>query len=757
MASFEQLISDAPLSAPSQLLSSALGATVVDGGVCFAVFSAHATAVDVCIFDEDDQERRFQLNGPDKAIWKGFIPGIGAGTRYGYRFYGPWDPANGHVFNPYKLTIDPYAKALSGTVEHRPEIYPHAVTDDLVPAGHPLVPSKADSAAFTAKSIVVAPGFELHPGPQTAWRDTVIYETHAKGFTKLMPGVPAELQGTYAGLASPTAISYLQNLGITAVELLPIHAILDEPFLSQRGLSNYWGYSTLNYFSPEPSYASQAAQEAGPQAVIDEFRGMVSILHEAGIEVILDVVYNHTCEGSPLGSSLSWRGADNATYYLHDPSSPADYIDVTGTGNSLDFTNPIVVQMTLDSLRYWATEMGIDGFRFDLGVTLGRAHGVFNRQHPFLVAAAADPALAAKKLIMEPWDVGFDGWHTGDFPVPFASWNDRFRDSVRDFWVANVGTAAHGNQNLAGQSNLATRLAGSADTYYRDPNGIIRDPLASVNFVTAHDGFTMADLVSYDRKHNEANRENNRDGSDNNRSWNHGAEGPVITRSKATELHPDSGIFAEILPARERSIRNLFATLVLAAGVPMITAGDEFGRTQRGNNNAYCQDNEISWLDWDWEDWQGNLHSMVKHLLKLRSHYRVMRPEQFAIGKPWIPELDHPDVAWFDALAHPMEGAADWNNPANRLLQMHRCSCSNPHHDMLMIVNGTLNEATVKLALPSGKLYRMVWDSSWTTPQDGGFAPGSIDLDDTYVTYAGKTLPVEPLSITVLISEGPVQ
>ncbi|OKL46450.1 glycogen debranching enzyme GlgX [Boudabousia liubingyangii] len=756
-ASFPQWKSDAPLGTAPAPFGTPLGTTVTAEGTYFVVSSANASAIDLCLW-QDGTEKRIQLFGPDNGLWSVFVPGVGVGTQYNYRAYGPWDPTAGHLFNPAKLLIDPYAMGLTGTVEAHADLYPHLVDDELHPTAFPPVISPVDSSARVPRCVITEARFPLAPGPKYAWEETVVYEAHVKGFTLNLPGVRDDLRGTYAGLASEAAISYLKDLGITTLELLPIHAKSSEPFLAQRGLSNYWGYSTLSYFYPEPSYATAASQAAGPQAVIDEFRGMVSLLHEAGIEVVLDVVYNHTCEGGEFGPSLSWRGLDNLTYYLQDFSNPGRLWDVTGTGNSLDFGASPVVAMTLDSLRFWANEMGVDGFRFDLGVTLARNRGNFLREHPFLVAASSDPILRTKKLIMEPWDVGYDGWHTGDFPVPFGSWNDRFRSDVRNFWVATVG-AVNAGEAATGQSALATRLAGSADTYYRDPQGVVRSPLASVNYVTAHDGFTMADLVSFNHKHNEANKEQNRDGSDDNRSWNHGFEGTFEALRQAEELSPSEK--QEISDFRTKSIKNLFATLMISAGIPMICAGDEFGRTQQGNNNAYCQDSAISWVDWDWDTWQEELHSMTRQLIHLRRQHPVLRPTRFATGKPTVPGHTHRDLAWFNAKAMGMD-SNEWSQPTGRILQMHRCSGSTETSDALVVINGTAEPQIYKPAVPthataeanlvinaqgpnsSGDLeYQKLWDSAWSTYPD--------QLPDTIT--ASSECKIEPFSMQIFLSK----
>ncbi|MFC7406275.1 glycogen debranching protein GlgX [Georgenia alba] len=689
-----------------------LGAHLVGDGIDVAVHAAQAERVDLCLLDVSGEaltERRFTLHGPVDGIWHGHVPGIGAGQRYGFRAHGRWEPDAGLLHNPAKLLLDPYARALAGTVRLRPEIYGHVVGEDLSAPDGPWEPDPRDSAGHVAHGVVVDDGFDgAVPPPRVPWERTVIYEAHVRGLTKQLPEVPEELRGTYAGLAHPATVAHLKDLGVTTVELLPIHAKVTEPCLAQRGLSNYWGYNTLAFFAPEPSYATRAAQEAGPAAVLAEVKGMVALLHAAGLEVILDVVYNHTCEGGSgadgAGPALSFRGLDNTGYYLHDGGAPARLVDVTGTGNSLDFRRTRVVQLALDSLRYWAGEVGVDGFRFDLAVTLGRQGADFSSHHPFLVAMATDPVIGATKLITEPWDLGPGGWRTGQFPAPAADWNDRFRDAVRCFWLADAAAAAKG-QTGHDLRELATRLAGSADLFGRGeaPGG--RGPLASINFVTAHDGFTLADLVTYEHKHNEANLEGNRDGSDDNRSWNHGVEGPVGRHSPA----------AQVAPVRRRSVRNLLGTLLVAAGTPMLTAGDEIGRTQGGNNNAYCQDNEISWVTWAREGWHGELLETATYLLRLRREHPVLRPARFATGRPGLGD-DVPDLSWYDEAGNPMTAEA-WHDPGVRVLQMHR---SGPHGcaDALVVLNGSLDERTVRLAAGRGERYALVWDSAWEHPGD---------------------------------------
>ena len=576
-----------------------IGVYTSGDGLDVAVVARDAHAVDMCIFDEEGAETRYALMGPRTGVWHGHIPGFGAGTRYGFRVHGPWDPDGGKFFNSHKLLLDPYGRGIEGAVDLRPAVYAHCVDEELYPSEYPMRRSPLDSAPHMPRSVVVDPSFPIAPRPHTPWETTVIYEIHVKGFTKNMPGVPPRLRGTYAGLAHPASVSYLKDLGITAVELLPVHAKCDEPFLTERGLTNYWGYSTLSFFAPEPSYATAESRAGGAQAVVDEFRGMVSLLHQAGIEVILDVVYNHTCEGGDAGPSLSWRGLDSDLYYRHTTSRPVQTIDVTGTGNTVNVDHPKAIQMVLDSLRYWARDMGVDGFRFDLAATLGRFATGFSPMHPLLIAMATDDDLAHAKLIAEPWDVGPGGWQTGNFPVPFSEWNDHYRGALRNFWLADVRAQASGHV-VSGPNDLATRLSGSQDVFEHGL-GRLRGPRASINFVTAHDGFTLADLTAYDRKHNTANLENNRDGSDDNRSWNHGVEGTLASNATHPNALTPYAILSNMTIAdlRARSQRNILATLFVSSGTPMLLGGDEFGRTQYGNNNAYCQDDPISWIDWD--------------------------------------------------------------------------------------------------------------------------------------------------------------
>ncbi|MFD8319674.1 glycogen debranching protein GlgX [Kitasatospora purpeofusca] len=602
-------------------------------GTNFALWAGGAEAVDLCLFDEDGRESRLRLTEQDAHTWHGFVPGVLPGTRYSYRVHGRWDPWTGARWNPAKLLLDPYARAVDGGYTAHDAVcsaarnWPEAEVADTVR-------DNRDSAPYVPRAVVVRDDDDWSDDhrPKTPWAETVLYELHVRGFTRRHPDVPPELRGTYAGLAHPAAIAHLTGLGVTAVELLPVHHHVSEDHLQARGLVNYWGYNTVGYFAPHAGYS--AAGSRGGQ--VGEFKRMVRALHAAGIEVILDVVYNHTADGAELGPALLLRGIDNAGYYRLPPNRPRGYADYTGCGNSLDTRRPQVVRLITDSLRYWVHEMGVDGFRFDLAATLARgADGGVTMEHPLLSAVAQDPLLSRVKLIAEPWDVGPGGYQVGGFPPPWAEWNDRYRDTVRDFWRGARPDVRE----------LGYRLSGSSDLYQRDG----RRPYASVNYVTAHDGFTLRDLVSYDRKHNEANGEANRDGTDDNRSWNHGAEGESA----------DPAVTA----LRRRQLRNLTATLLLSAGVPMITAGDEFGRTQGGNNNAYCQDNEVSWLDWSLLDdpaWR-SLYEFTARLVRLRRDHPVLRQRAFFSGRATAPG-GLPDLAWFTPLGKEMT-EADWFAP----------------------------------------------------------------------------------------------
>ncbi|WP_067778540.1 glycogen debranching protein GlgX [Actinomyces vulturis] len=741
------------------------GATVTGDGVDFVVWAPHATHVDVCLFQplplgqapvsektESTEpqylgsEIRVGMHGPDKGRFHVHVPGVGVGTRYGFRVHGPWEPERGLLHNPSKLLLDPYARAVTGSVVLGPEIFAHEVNAALAPQTYPLRRSNKDSAGYSRLGVVAGPGFPVVPGPVRDDSDVIIYETHVKGITQLLPGVPEHLRGTYAGLAHPVTISHLKALGITAVELLPIHAMCTEPWLMMHGRENYWGYSTLNFFSPEPTYATAQAQAQGPLAVLDEVRGMVSMLHEAGLEVIMDVVYNHTCESGTDGPTLSLRGFDNEGYYLHAPGAPNVDVDVTGTGNTVDFRSATAVQLALDSLRYWASDVGVDGFRFDLAVTLGRNASEFSSNHPLLIAMATDPILSSKRLIAEPWDVGPGGWRTGEFPSPFQDWNDRYRGSVRSFWLQDASQIARGRCGNTFQ-DMATRLCGSQDVFGQGalPGG--RGPLASINFITAHDGFTLRDLTCFDHKHNMANGEDNRDGSDDNRSWNHGFEGEV-----------PQGIDAEPVELlRRRNARNMMATLLISTGTPMMLGGDEMGRTQQGNNNSYCQDNEISWYDWDLKSWQRDMLATTRLLTHLRHKHPVLRPTQFATGQ--VAEGDVlPDVSWYSSSGTVMR-PDEWNDPTTRVIQMMRSGQPMGDGDALIVINGALDQVDVTLPKGRGLEYRLLWDSTWAAPRRDTreFATMHRVDDDTEVRRdrGGDVTTIDALSMRIYLSTPP--
>ncbi|GAB4084758.1 glycogen debranching protein GlgX [Myceligenerans cantabricum] len=715
-----------------------------DGGIDAAVLASHATAMDLCLIDPDGdggfRERRIELEGPVYGVWHAHVPDVAPGQRYGFRAYGPWDPEAGLRHNPAKLLVDPYARGLVGDVVHAPEVLgspadPDADTLRADPYGPP---DDRDSIAHVPHGVVVGPlpPPPPHSRPRVPWADTVIYEAHVRGLTLRNEEIPEELRGTYAGLAHPATIDHLTSLGVTTIELLPIHASATEARLATQGLTNYWGYNTLGFFAPNSTYATRAARDAGPEAVLDEVRGMVHLLHEAGIEVLLDVVHNHTCEGGDDGLHVSFRGLDNPVYYLHDGAMPAALADVTGTGNSLDYRRPRVIQLALDSLRYWAQTIGVDGFRFDLAVTLGRGNGGFDPDHPFLVALQTDPVLSGLKLVAEPWDVGPGGWQTGSFPPPLAEWNDRFRDAVRGFWLEAPRQGSHG-EPMRGLRDLGTRLAGSADLFGPGDPPLVRGPVASINYVTAHDGFTLADLVAYEHKRNQANGEDNRDGTDNNRSWNHGLEGHTPTGDDATEEPWEA-----IVPLRRRSQRNLLAMLLLSAGTPMLTAGDESGRSQGGNNNAYVQDNETSWLPWKLDAASEDLLATTRFLSGLRRAHPALRAESFFLGTP-RPHEPEPDLLWFAGSGELMDPEA-WSTDGRRVLQMLRSGPGAQDADVLLVINGGLSDvvATLPPAPGTGRRWDRVWDSAWDRPEPPDAAEGEC----------GRTTTLDALSVQVFLT-----
>jgi isoamylase len=588
-----------------------LGATYDGLGTNFSVFSQVAAAVELCLFDADGKETRYELPEADGFVWHGYIEDVEPGQRYGYRVHGPYDPENGIRCNPAKLLIDPYAKAIEGRVTWGQAPYGFKLGAD------DLEIDTTDSAPFMPKAYVTDPGFDwgADVAPKRRWADTVIYETHVKGLTWCHPEVPEHHRGTYAGLAHPAVIDHLTRLGVTAVELMPVHHFIHDDQLVRRGLRNYWGYNSIAYLAPHNGYASRPGHR-----VVNEFKAMVRALHRAGIEVILDVVYNHTAEGNHLGPTLGFRGFDNQAYYRLVDGNPRLYNDSTGTGNTLNVRNPHVLQLLMDSLRYWVTDMHVDGFRFDLAASLARQFHEVDRLSAFFDLIQQDPVISQVKLIAEPWDLGDGGYQVGNFPPLWSEWNGKYRDAVRDYWREG-GTSI---------GELAQRLTGSSDLYYA--NG--RSPSASINFVTAHDGFTLRDLVSYNEKHNKANGEGGRDGTDDNRSWNCGVEGPTDDPS--------------VVELRRQQVRNFLATLFLSQGVPMLLGGDEMGRTQAGNNNAYCQDSEISWYDWEHLDHE--LLEWTRRLIELRREHPVFRRRRFFQGRPVRGHKTAeglPDVAWF--------------------------------------------------------------------------------------------------------------
>jgi isoamylase len=600
-----------------------LGANYDGTGTNFALLSEVATKVELCLFDAAGTEERVELREVDAYVWHAYIPGVEPGQRYGYRVYGPYDPANGQRCNPAKLLIDPYAKAIDGDIEWDPAVYGYDWDD-------PDEISSLDSAAFMPKAVVVNPYFDWGNDrlPNIPYHQSIIYEAHVKGLTMRHPKLPEHLRGTYAGIGHPVIVEHLVKLGITAIELMPVHQFVHDQRLVEEGLSNYWGYNTIGFFAPYHGYASSGAN--GQQ--VQEFRAMVKAMHAAGIEVILDVVYNHTAEGSHLGPTLSFRGIDNAAYYRLVDDDQRHYLDYTGTGNSLNARSPQMLQLIMDSLRYWVLDMHVDGFRFDLAATLAREFYEVDRLSTFFEVVQQDPVISTVKLIAEPWDVGPGGYQVGGFPPLWTEWNGKYRDTTRDFW--------RGAPETLGE--FATRLCGSPDLYLSDG----RRPVSSINFVTCHDGFTLTDLVSYNDKHNEANLEDNRDGADDNRSWNCGVEGPSDDQ--------------DILALRARQRRNFMATLMLSLGVPMIGHGDELGRTQRGNNNGYCQDSELTWVDWD--DVDETMLAFTQSLTRFRKAHRAFLRRRFVTGRPVRRGGDEPitDVAWFASNGRPMS-EDDWS------------------------------------------------------------------------------------------------
>jgi isoamylase len=695
-----------------------LGATYDGSGTNFALFSEVAEYVELCLIADDGTEERVRLPEIDAFVHHAYIPGVGPGQRYGYRVHGPYDPANGERCNPAKLLLDPYAKAVDGDIDWDESVFSYSFKD-----GPDGPPSTTDSGPNMIHGVVVSPFFDWDQDrpPRTAYADSVIYEAHIRGLTMTHPGVPEEYRGTYAGVAHPVIVEHLQSLGVTAIELMPVHQFIRDHSLVERGLTNYWGYNTIAFLAPQNSYSqSHLSGRRGEQ--VQEFKAMVKTLHQAGIEVILDVVYNHTAEGNHAGPTLSMRGIDNAAYYRLVEDDKRFYMDYTGTGNSLNVRHPHSLQLILDSLRYWVNEMHVDGFRFDLASTLAREFYDVDRLSAFFDLVQQDPVVSQVKLIAEPWDVGDGGYQVGNFPPQWTEWNGKYRDTVRDFWRGEGGTLGE----------FASRLTGSADLYEHDG----RRPSASINFVTAHDGFTLHDLVSYNEKHNDANGENGNDGESHNRSWNCGVEGDT------DEI--------EIIALREQQKRNLLATTFLSHGVPMLLHGDDLGRTQQGNNNVYCQDSPLSWIDWERAEEYFPLTEFVGELARIRREHPVFRRRRFFRGRPTAGSGGVEDLAWFAPSGEPMS-EDDWDTGYAR--------------SVLVFFNG---EA---IREPGLRGERVVDDSfllalnahfehiDFTMPADEFGASWEVILDtatplhdaiDTRLAKASETLEVEARSILLL-------
>jgi isoamylase len=693
-----------------------LGAHYDGNGTNFALFSSVAEKVELCLFDDVGNETRVRLPEVTAHVWHGYVPGVGPGQRYGYRVHGPFDPSSGHRCNPNKLLIDPYARAIDGDIQWDESVYGYRF-------GHEdgdLSRNDADSGAFVPKSVVVTDDFDWgrDTRPRTPLHETFIYEAHVKGFTKKHPSVPPEIRGTYAGLAHPAAIEHLQLLGVTAIELLPVHQFVDDHHLQQKNLHNYWGYNTIGYFAPHYAYSSTGS--GGDQ--VREFKEMVKALHESGIEVILDVVYNHTAEGNHLGPTLSFKGIDNASYYRLVADDQRYYMDYTGTGNTLNMVSPWSLQLLMDSLRYWVTDMHVDGFRFDLASTLARTFHEVDRLSAFFDCIQQDPVVSRVKLIAEPWDIGDGGYQVGNFPPLWSEWNGKYRDTMRDFWRGED----------EGVAEFAYRLTGSSDLY-----GDERKPVASINFITAHDGFTLHDLVSYNDKHNDENGEDNNDGESHNRSWNCGEEGPTDD--------------PEIIRLRERQKRNFIATLFLSQGVPMLLGGDEIGRSQGGNNNAYCQDNEISWFDWSDRDDNLILLGFTRRLMDLRSKHPNLRRRRWFQGRA-LRGADVDDIHWFNPDGTEMSDE-DWGVGFAKSIMvfLHGASIPTPgdegerilDDDLLLCFNA--HHEALAFEVPKER-----FGSAWTVAIDTN-SPN--EPEGTRVYKAGEALELEARSLVVLVRE----
>ena len=692
-----------------------LGATFDGTGVNFALFSEVATRVELCLVDDDGSETRVELTEVDGFVWHGYLPGVQPGQRYGYRVHGPYDPAQGHRCNPAKLLLDPYAKAVDGMADGDQSLFSYDFGD---PSDEPARANVEDSLGHTMYSVVINPFFDWGQDrqPRHEYHESVIYEAHVKGLTELHPDIPEEIRGTYAGIAHPVTIRHLQELGVTAIELMPVHQFVDDFTLRDKGLSNYWGYNTIGFLAPHNGYAAYGTR--GEQ--VAEFKGMVKALHEAGIEVILDVVYNHTAEGNQLGPTLCFRGIDNANYYRLVDGDEAHYYDTTGTGNSLLMRSPHVLQLIMDSLRYWVTEMHVDGFRFDLAATLARQFHEVDKLSAFFDLVQQDPVVSQVKLIAEPWDVGDGGYQVGNFPPLWTEWNGKYRDTVRDFWRGEPATLGE----------FASRITGSSDLYKEDG----RRPIASINFVTAHDGFTLRDLVSYNEKHNEANGEDNNDGESHNRSWNCGVEGPTDDPAVNT--------------LRSQQQRNFLTTLLLSQGVPMLLHGDELGRTQGGNNNGYCQDNETSWVHWDLADQARDLLAFTQRLVELRRQHPVFRRRRFFAG--WAAhggESEVGDIGWFQPDGQHMDEQS-WDNSLARSMMVFLNGAAIPEPDargnqvvddsFLVLFNGSPDP--LPFVLPDAS-----YGESWTAEIDT-----AASIVDTTTHDPGSTVTAQGRSVVVL-------
>ncbi len=688
-----------------------LGATFDGTGTNFALFSEAADFVELCLFDEDDHETRVRLEEVDGFVHHGFLLGVGPGQRYGYRVHGPYDPANGLRCNPNKLLIDPYAKAIGGELDWDPSLFAYDLDDPDERNDH-------DSAGHVPYSLVVNPYFDWANDrlPRTPYNETVIYEAHVKGLTQTHPDVPESLRGTYAGIAHPAIVAHLTWLGVTAIELLPVHQFITDHYLAEKSLTNYWGYNTIGFFAPHDAYASRRGHQ------VEEFKGMVRALHEANIEVILDVVYNHTAEGNHLGPTLSMRGIDNCAYYRLVEDDEQHYMDYTGTGNSLNVRSPQTLQLIMDSLRYWVTEMHVDGFRFDLAATLAREFYDVDKLATFFELVQQDPVVSQVKLIAEPWDVGPGGYQVGGFPPQWTEWNGLYRDTVRDFWRGEPATLGE----------FASRITGSSDLY--QDNG--RRPYASINFVTAHDGFTLTDLVSYNEKHNQANGEDGRDGADDNRSWNCGVEGSTDD--------------AEVLELRHRQRRNLLATMLLSQGVPMVLHGDELGRTQGGNNNAYCQDNEIAWIDWQRATAESELLDFTASLTAFRRRHPVFRRRRFFQGKPIRKADELRDIAWFTPSGEEMK-EQNWDDAFGRSIAVFLNGDAIADRDVrgMRIVDDSFllafnaHHEDIEFTLPDGD-----YGAAWTAVVDT--ATGAVEQPGGDIVESGTTITVTGRSLVVL-------